>query len=65
MYIYINTIFLRYIWGPRDAYKYLNLPFFWGTIHLCPVRNAWCTEYLYIYTILKNMFGLEYNINMF
>ena len=40
-FLYIYTIFLDISLDPRETYKYLNLSFFFGTVHLCPVRNTW------------------------
>ena len=63
-YIYIH-LFLDISKDPRETCNYLNLTFFFGTVHLCPVRNTWLYQVpIYIYIILKNKFELENNINI-
>ena len=64
-YIYIH-LFLDISKDPRETCHFLNLSILFGTVHLCPVRNTWLYQVLiYIYIILKNMFELENNINVF
>ena len=63
-HICIYIFFLDISWDYRDAYKYLNFLFLLVLFDICGLLGIRAVQ-MYLYIILKNVYGLENNINMF